>query len=160
MILLISTSHISWNGRHVPPCLAIGWDGTLKTFCLGWPGTKILLISASHVAWDKRRELLAPDSVCLLFKCKLTRWYLLIKHSNQLQTTATRLEWWKTKMLNQKNSTQQTIATTTKHFKTVRQSSELGHIHKPDPLGCNPPLQRSTLSCSRKGKDRGWHCTD
>jgi hypothetical protein len=46
----IFASLCNWDDRCVPPCLVIGWDGVLWTFCLGWLQTKILLISTSQVA--------------------------------------------------------------------------------------------------------------
>jgi hypothetical protein len=37
------------DDRHMPPCLAIGWDMIFQTFYLVWPETAVLWISASKV---------------------------------------------------------------------------------------------------------------
>jgi hypothetical protein len=51
VVLRFYASHCNWDDKWAPPHPAVfHWDGVLRTFCPGWPGTSILLISAFGVA--------------------------------------------------------------------------------------------------------------
>jgi hypothetical protein len=40
----------NWDGKCIPPCPVIDWDGMSLIFCPGWPQNSILQISASQIA--------------------------------------------------------------------------------------------------------------
>jgi hypothetical protein len=65
--------HIVGDDRHIPPCPAICWNGSLWTFCTGWPRTEILLISVSQavritgVRYDTQLQIHILNKYSVLF---------------------------------------------------------------------------------------------